>query len=174
MSLRLIPNLDVIRPANSIELIHSYRYALENRDNPKAIILSRQNMKFFDHDVSYKDFQTGAYEFISGTDITLIATGSELELALEISTKLKDFSVQIISAPILNRLSQKRLESLGLSQNIFTLELGRTIGWDTYIKNIKKSFSIESFGQSAPIDQLTEEFNFSAEKISTEIRSFLN
>ena len=173
MSLRLIPNLDVIRPSNSKELIHSYRYALEKRNNPIAIILSRQNMKFFDQDLSYKDFQTGAYEFRPGTDITLVATGSEVELALEISTKLSDFSVQIISAPILNRLSEERLESLGLSQNIFTIELGRTIGWDTYIKNIKKSFSIDSFGESAPIDQLAEKFNFSAEKISNEIRSLL-
>jgi transketolase len=103
----------------------------------------------------------------------LVATGSEVELAHEISTKLSDFSVQIISAPILNRLSEERLESLGLSQNIFTIELGRTIGWDTYIKNIKKSFSIDSFGESAPIDQLAEKFNFSAEKISNEIRSLL-
>ena len=174
MSLRLIPNLDVIRTSNSKELIHSYRYALEKRDNPTAIILSRQNMKFFDQDLSYKDFQTGAYEFRQGTDITLVATGSEVELALEISTKLSDFSVQIISAPILNRLSEERLESLGLSQNIFTIELGRTIGWDTYIKNIKKSFSIDSFGESAPIDQLAEKFNFSAELISNEIRSLLN
>ena len=174
MSLRLIPNLDVIRPANNKELIHSYRYALEKRDNPKVIVLSRQNMKFFDHDVSYKDFQKGAYEFMPGSDITLIATGSELELAFEISTKLKDLSVQIISAPILNRLNEERLESLSLNQNIFTIELGRTIGWDTYIQNIKKSFSIDSFGESAPIDQLAEKFNFSAEKISTEIRSFLN
>ena len=174
MSLRLIPNLDVIRPSNSKELIHSYRYAFEKRDNPIAIILSRQNMKFFDNDVSYKDFQTGAYEFRPGTDITLVATGSEVELALEISTKLSDFSVQIISAPILNRLSEERLESLGLSQNIFTIELGRTIGWDSYIKNVKKSFSIDSFGESAPIDQLAEKFNFSAEIISDEIRSLLN
>ena len=174
MSLRLIPNLDVIRPANSKELIHSYRYALEKRDNPKAIILSRQNMKFFDHDVSYKDFQTGAYEFMPGTDITLIATGSELGLAFEISRKLKDLSVQIISAPILNRLNDDRLKSLSLNQNIFTIELGRAIGWDTYIQNIKKSFSIDSFGESAPIDQLVEKFNFSAEKISDEIRNLLN
>ena len=131
-------------------------------------------MKFFDNDVSYEDFQTGAYEFMPGKDITLVATGSELELAFEISTKLKDLSVQIISAPILNRLNEERLESLSLNQNIFTIELGRTIGWDTYIQNIKKSFSIDSFGESAPIDQLAEKFNFNAEKISDEIRSLLN
>ena len=174
MSLRLIPNLDVIRPSNSMELIHSYRYALEKRDNPKAIILSRQNMKFFDNDVSYKDFQTGAYEFMPGNDITLVATGSELELAFEISKNLKDLSVQIISAPILNKINQEKIESLNLNQNIFTLELGRSTGWDSYIENITRSFSIDSFGESAPIQDLTEKYNFSAEKISDEIRSLLN
>ncbi|MDC2999195.1 transketolase [Acidimicrobiaceae bacterium] len=174
MSLRLIPNLDVIRPSNSMELIHSYRYALEKRDNPKSIILSRQDMKFFDNVVSYKDFQTGAYEFMPGKDITLVATGSELELAVEISKNLKDLSVQIISAPILNKINKERIESLNLNQNIFTLELGRSTGWDSYIENITRSFSIDSFGESAPIEDLTEKYNFSAEKISDEIRSLLN
>jgi len=174
MSLRLIPNLDVIRPSNSMELIHSYRYALEKRDNPKSIILSRQDMKFFDNDVSYKDFQKGAYEFMPGKDITLVATGSELELAVEISKNLKDLSVQIISAPILNKINKERIESLNLNQNIFTLELGRSTGWDSYIENITRSFSIDSFGESAPIEDLTEKYNFSAEKISDEIRSLLN
>ena len=174
MSLRLIPNLDVIRPSNSMELIHSYRYALEKRDNPKAIILSRQNMKFFDNDVSYEDFLTGAYEFLPGKDITLVATGSELELAVAISKNLKDLSVQIISAPILNKINKERIESLNLNQNIFTLELGRSTGWDSYIENITKSFSIDSFGESAPIEALTERFSLSAKKISDEIRSLLN
>ena len=174
MSLRLIPNLDVIRPANNKELIHSYRFALEKRDNPKVIVLSRQNMKFFDHDVSYKDFQKGAYEFMPGKDITLVATGSELELAVEISKNLKDLSVQIISAPILNKINKKMIGSLNLNQNIFTLELGRSTGWDSYIENITRSFSIDSFGESAPIEALTERFSFSAKKISDEIRSLLN
>ncbi len=174
MSLRLIPNLDVIRPSNSMELIHSYRYALEKRDNPKAIILSRQNMKFFDNDVSYEDFLKGAYEFMPGKDITLVTTGSELELAVAISKNLKDLSVQIISAPILNKINKERVESLNLNQNIFTLELGRSTGWDSYIENITRSFSIDSFGESAPIEDLTEKYNFSAEKISDEIRSLLN
>ena len=174
MSLRLIPNLDVIRPSNSKELIHSYRYALEKRDNPKAIILSRQNMKFFDNDISYEDFLTGAYEFLPGKDITLVATGSELELAVAISKNLKDLSVQIISAPILNKINKERIESLNLNQNIFTLELGRSTGWDSYIENITRSFSIDSFGESAPIEELTERFSFSVKKISDEIRSLLN
>ena len=109
-----------------------------------------------------------------GKDITLVATGSELELAVEISKNLKDLSVQIISAPILNKINKERIESLNLNQNIFTLELGRSTGWDSYIENITRSFSIDSFGESAPIEDLTEKYNFSAEKISDEIRSLLN
>ena len=174
MSLRLIPNLDVIRPTNSKELIHSYRYALDNRENPKVIILSRQDMKYFENDVSYDEFLTGVYEFMPGKEITLVATGSELELAVEISKNLKDLSVQIISAPILNKINKERIESLNLNQNIFTLELGRSTGWDSYIENITRSFSIDSFGESAPIEALTERFSFSAKKISDEIRSLLN
>ncbi len=174
MSLRLIPNLDVIRPTNSKELIHSYRYALDNRDNPKVIILSRQDMKYFENDVSYDEFLTGVYEFMPGKEITLVATGSELELAVEISKNLKDLSVQIISAPILNKINKERIEILNLNQNIFTLELGRSTGWDSYIENITRSFSIDSFGESAPIEALTERYNFSAKKISDEIRSLLN
>ena len=173
MSLRLIPDLDVIRPANSKELAYSYKYAFENRENPKVIILSRQNIKFLEQDIAYDDFQTGAYEFKSGKDISLVTTGSELELAVEISTELKDLSVQIISAPILNKLNEKRLKSLNLNQNIFTIELGRSVGWDTYIKNINKSFSIDSFGESAPIEQLSEKFKFNSKKISDEIRTLL-
>ncbi len=121
-----------------------------------------------------KDFQKGAYEFMPGKDITLVATGSELELAVEISKNLKDLSVQIISAPILNKINKKMIGSLNLNQNIFTLELGRSTGWDSYIENITRSFSIDSFGESAPIEALTERFSFSAKKISDEIRSLLN
>ena len=82
--------------------------------------------------------------------------------------------MQIISTPILNKLNKERIESLNLNQNIFTLELGRSTGWDSYIENITRSFSIDSFGESAPIEGLTQRFSFSAKKISDEIRSLLN
>ena len=63
---------------------------------------------------------------------------------------------------------------LNPNSEIFTIELGRSVGWDSYIKNIKKSFSINSFGKSAPIEDLINEFDFSAEKIANEIKNLIN
>ena len=173
MSLRLIPGFDVIRPGNNKELIYSYKYALENRNNPKAIILSRQNMKYSKSNLSYEEFQSGAYEFQQGEDLTILASGSELELATEVASLLNNLSVQIISVPILNKLGQEKLELLNLNSNIFTIELGRSIGWSSYIPNIKKSFSINSFGKSAPIDQLKKTYNFDAKSISDSIKDLI-
>ena len=173
MSLRLIPGFDVIRPGNNKELIYSYKYALENRNNPKAIILSRQNMKYSKSNLSYEEFQTGAYEFQQGEDLTILASGSELELATEVASLLNNLSVQIISVPILNKLGQEKLELLNLNSNIFTIELGRSIGWSSYIPNIKKSFSINSFGKSAPIDHLKKTYNFDAKNISDSIKDLI-
>ena len=173
MSLRLIPGFDVIRPGNNKELIYSYKYALENRNNPKAIILSRQNMKYSKSNLSYEEFQTGAYEFQQGEDLTILASGSELELATEVASLLNNLSVQIISVPILNKLGQEKLDLLNLNSNIFTIELGRSIGWNSYIPNIKKSFSINSFGKSAPIDHLKKTYNFDAKNISDSIKDLI-
>ena len=76
--------------------------------------------------------------------------------------------------PILDKLDNETLNLLNPNSQIFTIELGRSVGWDSYIKNIKKSFSINSFGKSAPIEDLINEFDFSAEKIANEIKKLIN
>ena len=116
----------------------------------------------------------GAYEFSPGKDITIFATGSELEIAKEVSNILDDLSIQIISVPILDKLDNETLNLLNPNSEIFTIELGRSVGWDSHIKNIKKSFSINSFGKSAPIEDLKNEFDFTAETISKEIKKLIN
>ena len=103
MSLRLIPDVDVIRPSNSIELVHSYKHMFSNTNSTKVLSLSRQNSKFLNYDVSFNDFKKGAFEIESGEDLTIFATGTEVELSLEVKEELSEFSVQIISAPILNK-----------------------------------------------------------------------
>ena len=87
---------------------------------------------------------------------------------------LDDLSTQIISVPILDKLDNETLNLLNPNSEIFTIELGRSVGWDSHIKNIKKSFSINSFGKSAPIEDLINEFDFSAEKIANEIKNLIN
>ena len=177
MALRLIPNLDVIRPSNSIEVEHAYRYAFTKSGNPKAIVLTRQNLEYLTFENDYEDFTNGASVVADGTEITIFASGSELELAFNVREYLKDTSVRIVSTPILNKLEKaepEAIENLKVSNLNFTIELGRSIGWETYLGDITKAFSIDQFGLSAPIKNLQEKFNFTAEYIGDEIKKFLN
>ena len=177
MALRLIPNLDVIRPSNSIEVEHAYRYAFTKSGNPKAIVLTRQNLDYLTFENDYEDFTNGASVVADGTEITIFASGSELELAFNVREFLKDTSVRIVSTPILNKLEKaepEAIENLKVSNLNFTIELGRSIGWETYLGDITKAFSIDQFGLSAPIKNLQEKFNFTAEYIGDEIKKFLN
>ena len=177
MALRLIPNLDVIRPSNSIEVEHAYRYAFTKSGNPKAIVLTRQNLEYLKFKNDYEDFVNGASIVADGTEITIFASGSELELAFQVREYLKDTSVRIVSTPILNKLEKaepEAIENLKVSNLNFTIELGRSIGWETYLGDITKAFSIDQFGLSAPIKNLQEKFNFTAEYIGDEIKKYLN
>ena len=177
MALRLIPNLDVIRPSNSIEVEHAYRYAFTKSGNPKAIVLTRQNLDYLTFENDYEDFTNGASVVADGTEITIFASGSELELAFNVREYLKDTSVRIVSTPILNKLEKaepEAIENLKVSNLNFTIELGRSIGWETYLGDITKAFSIDQFGISAPIKNLQENFNFTVEHIGDEIKKFLN
>ena len=177
MALRLIPNLDVIRPSNSIEVEYAYRYAFTKSGNPKAIVLTRQNLEYLKFENDYEDFTNGASVVADGTEITIFASGSELELAFNVREYLKETSVRIVSTPILNKLEKaepEAIENLKVSNLNFTIELGRSIGWETYLGDITKAFSIDQFGISAPIKNLQEKFNFTAEYIGDEIKKFLN
>ena len=177
MALRLIPNLDVIRPSNSIEVEYAYRYAFTKSGNPKAIVLTRQNLEFLKFENDYEDFTNGASILADGTEITIFASGSELELAFNVREYLKDTSVRIESTPILNKLEKanpEAIKNLKVSNLNFTIELGRSIGWETYLGDITKAFSLDQFGLSAPIKNLQEKFNFTAEYIGDEIKKFLN
>ena len=177
MALRLIPNLDVIRPSNSIEVEYAYRYAFTKSGNPKAIVLTRQNLEYLKFKNDYEDFADGASVVADGIEITIFASGSELELAFKVREYLKDTSVRIVSTPILNKLEKaepEAIKNLKVSNLNFTIELGRSIGWETYLGDITKAFSIDQFGLSAPIKNLQEKFNFTAEYIGDEIKKFLN
>jgi len=174
MSLRLIPNVDLIRPTNSIEIQHSYKYLFSEYNQTKVLVLTRQDLPYIDKEVSYEDFIQGAYEISEGSDLTLIATGSEVHLAFKIKELLNDKSVQIISAPILNKFLEGNIENFKMNNLVFTIELGRSIGWKDYVSNVTKSFSIETFGESANEKDLEKHFNFEAEKIKIEILNYFH
>jgi transketolase len=173
MSLRLIPGLDVIRPSNSIEILHSYRYLFSNTKNPKALSLTRQNLEYLDFSVDYDEFLNGGYVVSDGKDITIFASGSELNLAFDLKNRLNKYSVKIVSVPILNKLTPENALSLNSTKFTFTLELGKSIGWGDYIGDITESISIESFGSSAPQSDLSKYFKVDVESIEKRIKSYL-
>ena len=177
MSLRLIPNVDVIRPSNSIEMNHSYRYAFSDSKNPKVLSLTRQDLDYLDFDVKYEEFIKGGYVVSDGDDFTIVASGSELEIAFKIKAALLEYSVRIVSVPILNKLSNMQNEEINellKNKHVFPIELGRSIGWESYLGRITKTFSIDSFGESAPIEDLEKNFGFDVPSITKEIIKYLN
>ena len=177
MSLRLIPNVDVIRPSNSIEVDHSYRYAFSDSKNPKVLSLTRQDLDYLDFDVKYEEFLKGGYVVSDGDDFTIVASGSELEIAFKIKAALLEYSVRIISVPILNKLSNMQNEEINellKNKHVFPIELGRSIGWESYLGRITKTFSVDSFGESAPIEDLEKNFGFDVPSITKEIIKYLN
>ena len=177
MSLRLIPNVDVIRPSNSIEIEHAYKYAFSNSKNPKVLSLTRQELNYLDFNISYEDFFKGGYVVSDGDDFTIVASGSELEIAFKIKAALLEYSVRIVSVPILNKLSNmgnQEINDLLKNKHVFSIELGRSIGWEDYLGRLTKAFSIDSFGESAPIEDLEGKFGFNVSSITKEIIKHLN
>lgn len=177
MSLRLIPNLDVVRPSNSDEVNHAYRFAFSNKKSPTAIILTRQNLDPINVSIQYSEFLEGAYLVSEGTDATIFASGSEVSTAIKVANELDGFSIQIVSVPILNKLREmdpSRLASLRGEGSVFTLEVGTDIGWESYIGNVSRCFSINKFGSSASIEDIDSYYKLDINSISEEIRSYLN
>jgi len=174
MSLRLIPGLDVIRPSNSIEIAHSYKYLFSNTNNPKVLSLTRQNLEYLDYEVDYRDFLNGGYIISDGDDFTIFASGSEVNIALQLKEKFKNYSVRVVSVPILNKLTPDKSKKLNNNKFSFTIELAKSNGWSDYIGNVTESFSIQTFGKSAPMKDLSEVFNLNADSIAEKIKSYLS
>ena len=135
--------------------------------------LPRQNLEYLDFSVDYDEFLNGGYVVSDGKDITIFASGSELNLAFDLKNRLNKYSVKIVSVPILNKLTPENALSLNSTKFTFTLELGKSIGWGDYIGDITESISIESFGSSAPKSDLSKYFKVDVESIEKRLKSYL-
>ncbi|HOF28256.1 MAG TPA: transketolase C-terminal domain-containing protein, partial [Anaerolineaceae bacterium] len=178
MSLRIIPNLVVLRPGDANEVSEAWKYAINNRENPVALILSRQNLTTLDRKLykSAKGLSKGAYilyETQAGLpDIILMATGSELSLALEAGKKLEKQgrNVRVVSFPsweLFEKQSKKYKQSV-LPDEVkrrISIEAGVTTGWQKYVGSEGIALGIDHFGTSAPGELVMEKFGFSVENI---------
>ncbi len=175
MGLRIIPNLVVIRPADANETVEAWKVALEEK-NTVALIFTRQNVPVLDPEkYPIKDgVKKGAYildESKGNPDIIIIATGSEVHLALDGKKELEKegINVRVVSMPSWE-LFEKQDEDYKKSVLIpdvpkLSIEAGVTTGWEKYIGDNGISIGIDRFGESAPGSVVMEKFGFNVENV---------
>ena len=182
-SLRAIPNLNVFRPADMNETLECWEASLNNDKGPSAIILSRQKLNFISKVPDKKNkCLSGAYELnISSHDnkVTMIASGSEVSLALDTQELLKVGGIdsKVVSMPCQELFDEqsedyknKILENNSL---IVSIEAGTVSCWHKYLKKDDIAIGIEKFGKSAPYKEIFEEMNLTSNKIASIIQEKL-
>ena len=181
--LRAIPNLKVFRPADINETLESWQLALKNFSGPSAIILSRQKLPYITRKISKENnCAFGAYEInITSHDnkVTLLASGSEVSIALEVQNNLKNAGIEskVVSMPcheLFDEQNDKYKEKI-IEQNnlIVSIEAGSISCWGKYTKKNDLRIGIDNFGKSAPFKELYNDFNISSSKIVSLIQKKL-
>ena len=178
--LRSIPNLKVFRPADINETFECWEAAIKNETGPSAIILSRQKLRYINQNLDEKNKSLhGGYELkITSHDskVTLIASGSEVELALDVQDELKNLGIEskVVSMPcqeLFDAQPEDYKEKILERNNLMvSLEAGNSLSWSKYVKDNDISVGINSFGQSAPYKDLFENFNLTSNKIVSQIQ----
>jgi len=185
-SLRLIPNLTVIRPCDANEVAEAWRIAVKSNNGPVALVLSRQNVPVLDRE-TYADateLSHGAYilrDFQDGKPgAIIIATGSEIQVAIDAWQKLeeKGVGVRIVSMPSWELFDKQpeeyRREVLPPEIKArISIEAGVTIGWQRYVGNDGDVIGIDHFGASAPINVLYEKFGITADRVVEKVLALI-
>ena len=170
--LRAIPNLNVFRPADINETLECWQIALKSKKTPSAIVLSRQKLPYVNPSFTKENkCELGAY-VVNATSqnnkITLIASGSEVEIALEAQKKLKESNIdsKVVSMPCQELFDQQnnqfKNEIIQKDIPVITIEAGSVMGWEKYSKN---NMGINSFGESGPYKEVYKHFDLTSDKI---------
>ncbi|WAH38891.1 transketolase [Alicyclobacillus dauci] len=184
-SLRVIPGVRVFRPADATETGLSVRYALEHRDAPTVLALSRQKLPTLDEvKANRQNFNRGAYVIYqhgSGTDLILMASGSEVQLALQAGKKLASEGVQVrvVSAPSLDVFEEQpnsyREEVLPANvRKRLAVEMAQSTSWYKYVGLDGEVIGIDTFGASAPGEIVMREYGFTEDRVIDAAKSLLN
>lgn len=184
MSLRVIPNLCVIRPADALETAMAWQTACLNQHKPTALLLSRQKLPVLHKyaAVIHENAGKGAYVLDAGkgeAKAVIIATGSEVHLALEAQAKLAEegICVSVVSMPswdMFEMQSEEYKKSVlpeGLPK--VAVEAGVTLGWSRYTGSEDNVIGINKFGASAPGGTVMKEYGFTVENVAAKVKSLL-
>jgi transketolase len=175
-SLRCTPNLDTWRPADAVESAVSWKYALERKDGPSALIFSRQNLQHQTRSaLQIADISRGGYvlkDCAGEPELILIATGSEVGLAVQAFDKLTEQGrkVRVVSMPCTSVFDA---QDAGYKQSVLPLQVSARIAieaahadyWYKYVGLEGRVIGMTTYGESAPAPALFEEFGFTLENI---------
>jgi len=186
-SLRSIPGITVLRPADANETSLAWKCAVQNNSGPTALILSRQSLPILEETLKFgtNGFHRGAYilseAMKNSPRAQIIATGSEVQLAMEAQRKLEeqDIPVRVISMPsweLFEQQTQSYKDSVilpRLEKTTLAIEMGSQQGWHQYVGRHGVIMGINRFGASAPSSIIIKEYGFTVDNIISRIKSLL-
>jgi len=176
-SLRSIPNITLIRPADANETAHAWRVALEHTDGPVALIFTRQGLPVLDQDKYGKaeGLEKGAYilsDSETPAELILIATGSEVALIMDAQAKLKEegIAARVVSMPSWELFEK---QDAAYKEEVFpkairkrlAVETGSPMGWHKYVTDEGDIIAMTTFGESAPAEELYKVFGFTIDNV---------
>ncbi|WP_342048391.1 transketolase [Bacillus sp. OTU530] len=184
-ALRAIPGLTVIRPSDANETASAWAYALQQTEGPVALVLSRQNLPVLhETEANLGNLSKGAYVLTQtdeNPDVILIATGSEVSLAVNAKAELEkeDVSVRVVAMPSWELFDRqpKEYKEFVLPASVtkrVALEMGISLGWERYVGFEGKIVSIETFGASGTGVEVMELFGFTTENVVRTAKSLLH
>jgi transketolase len=184
-SLRLIPNMHVWRPCDTVESAVAWQQAIERKNGPSSLVFTRQTLAHQARDdQQVAQISKGAYILLESTtgniDAIIMATGSEIELAMQAARELaeKSFGVRVVSMPCTNVFDQQDADyresvlPAGVRQRI-AIEAGSSDLWRKYVGLDGAVIGLDHFGASAPADVLFREFGFTIENVVNTVISVL-
>ena len=180
--LRSLPNVQVLRPADAIETAAAWKIAMESTKNPTAIILTRQNVTTLEN-TSVESVRKGAYivgHEVDHIDAIIIATGSEVNLAMEAKKALfeQGIDVRVVSMPSMELFEKQDddYKETVLPRNVrarLSIEMASDFGWYKYVGLDGKTMSVNKFGTSAPANVVIENYGFTVENVIKNIKDIL-
>ena len=183
-SLRSVPNLNVFRPADETETLECWQLALENLSSPSVLALTRQKLEPVRKEfIKENKCSYGAYEISrtnNNVELTIFASGSEVNLADEVSHKLATENIysKVVSVPC-QKLLEKQTNAYKkniLEETKFkiSIEAGATNSWEKFIGQQGLAFGIDDFGKSAPYKNVYKHFGLTSENITKKVKEMLN
>lgn len=181
VSLRSMPNLEALRPADVNEMIGIYKYVFSKKEGPSAIILSRNSTKTKEN-TSINEVKKGAYivsKEEKELDAIIVSSGEELDLALDVSKELseKGYGIRVVSMPSISLFQKQKSsyqeEIIPTNTKVFVIEASSSYSWYFLVNSKDYLFTVDEYGKSGTKEDIMKEYGFTSDKISSRIQNLL-